>query len=533
MWYNLVINLVVFMNKIIIKKISWDRIYLNIELDNKLEKDLFLIWNNKKFKILDEYINENKINIPITCAYDDKMIEEGSWNLLYDDEIIKVDLEEAKTLESKDKVFFYGANNYAYIVTFGIDDEFSLIIKINYMKKNLKPNANKSISRKIINEKNIVIYLTKVMFFPLNILYRILSFFRIKKGNKILFMSETRNRLEGNLLALSNRLKERKLDKNFKLYYSFKKVLQEKKSIIYYLRLVNLISKVDYIFVDDYAPSFTYLKLKKTKLIQLWHAGVGFKSVGYSRFGKEGSPHPINSSHRKYDYAVVASPHLIPVYSEVFGLTKKHFLAPGMLRLDGYLNEEKINNIKDKLTKLYPIIKGKQVILFAPTYRGKGQKDAYYDYDKIDMEKLYNTCKNNGYCVLFKLHPFIKEKIKIKDEYSDLMIDASDYIDINELFYITNILITDYSSNIYEYSLFERPMIFFDYDLDEYAISRGVHNSLEDSPGNICRTFDELIGVLNNKKFDIDKVKDFKEKNVIYDSNNLACDKLISELLGR
>lgn len=521
------------MEDIIVKKISWNRIYLNIELNKDLVDDIFLMCDNKKFKILDEYINKNKISVPITCAYGDKMIEEGSWKLLYADKIIKIDLEEAKTIDSKDKVFFYSANNYAYIVTFNIDDEYSLIIRISYMKKNLNPKNNKHISRKVINKKNIVNFFTKVMFSLMNILYNILSFFKPKKGNKILFMSETRNRLEGNLLALSNRIKERKLDEEFKLYYSFKKVLQEKKSIFYYLKLVNLISKVDYIFVDDYAPSFTYLKLKKTKLIQLWHAGVGFKSVGYSRFGKNGSPHPINSSHRKYDYAVVASPNLVSVYREVFGLTKKHFLAPGMLRLDGYLNSDKVNIVKKKIIDKYPITQNREVILFAPTYRGTGQKDAYYDFDKLNISILYDVCKEKGYCLLFKFHPFIKDKINIPKKYSDLIIDVSDYVDINELFYVTDILITDYSSNIYEYSLFEKPMIFFDYDMDEYAISRGVHVNLEDSPGNVCQKFDELIELLNNKKFNIEKVKEFKDKNVVYDSDNNACDKLIKELFNK
>ena len=58
--------------------------------------------------------------------------------------------------------------------------------------------------------------------------------------------------------------------------------------------------------MDDYAPLFNWLKLKSgTELIQLWHAGVGFKAVGYARFGKKGTPNPWRCCYRQLDYAIV------------------------------------------------------------------------------------------------------------------------------------------------------------------------------------------------------------------------------------
>ena len=200
-----------------------------------------------------------------------------------------------------------------------------------------------------------------------------------------------------------------------------------------------------------------------------------------------------------------------------------------MLRLDGYLDEERIANVKERIYHSYPNIKNKKVILFAPTYRGTGQATAYYDNDQIDLDKLYELCVNNNYIVLFKFHPFIKDKITIKKEYQELLIDVSDYSDINELFYVTDVLITDYSSNIYEYSLFEKPIIFFDYDLEQYEILRGVHNSLEDSPGNVCKTFDEVLDILKNQNYDISKVKKFKNENIAYQDSK-SCDRLIKIL---
>lgn len=502
------------MDKLEIIKISWERIYLIIKFNQKIEKDLYLYDESLgKKKILRDYIDNDTLRMPITCAYDDTMIDSGIWKFLYEDQVISLNLDECSELDNNTRVFYY-RNIYAYIVTFSINDNLELLMTINYMKKNNNPKKDKIY--KIIPK----------------LYYKLCLLFSRKKGNTILFMSETRDGLEGNLKALSDRMIERGLDKEYNLTYSFNKLLNGNLSPKYFLKVIKKIAKADYIFIDDYTPTFGVIKLKNTKLIQIWHAGVGFKSVGYSRFGKDGSPHPIISSHRNYDYATVASENLISTYQEVFGLTKKHFLVPGMLRLDGYLDKDIIKNTKDKIYKEYPSIKDKKVILFAPTYRGMGQREAYYDYDKIDFDELYKLCKKENYIVLFKVHPFIDEKVPIKSEYKDLFIDVKDYKDINELFYITDILITDYSSAIYEFSLFEKPIIFFDYDKDEYQVIRGVHNNLDDSPGDVCTNFDEVLKLLKNKNFNIDKVKEYKKKNILI-QDELACDKLIKMIFNK
>lgn len=521
------------MEKLSIVSLTWNKIYLNITFNHQLEDNIYLIDNKKNKKLIcEDYINGCHLDLPITCAYCDSMIEEGQWCFLYQDELITIDIDEAKELEDRCKVFFYKKHDYAYVVSFNIDEEFKLIMHINYMKKNNKPKDNKRITTNRVFLHQLMSIALSFFSAFLRLEYALFSLFRRKKGNKLLFMSETRDRLEGNLAALNNRICERNLDKEYQLYYSFKKVLSEKKSIWYYVKTIALLSKVDYIFIDDYAPIFSLISLKKTKLIQLWHAGVGFKSVGYSRFGKDGSPHPLISPHRKYDYAVVASESLIPVYQEVFGLTREHFLSPGMLRLDGYLDDDRMEITRNKLYDSYPNIRGKDVILFAPTYRGAGQEVAYYDFDKIDLSRFYNLCEKNNYIVLFKFHPFIKNKLQINPKYQDLLIDISEYQDINELFYITDVLITDYSSNIYEYSLFEKPIVFFDYDMEQYAILRGVHEDLNKSPGNICKKFDEVLYILENKTFDIEKVKEFKIKNIAYQDSK-ACDRLIKMIFDK
>lgn len=518
------------MEELVISKIEWDNTRLKFYMNKKVDNFLVLKNNNnKKIEILKEWIKDNVISIPITYTNSDEMLSVGSWNLYLNNNKCRISIDEAKELENRTKVFFYGKDNYTYIVSFFIDDLFNLNIKVSYMMKN-KKNGRRRI---MIESNNIVDVTKKIAAFlakkTIQIYYNIVRTFSKSKKDKILLMSQTRSPISGNLKALDERLKERKLDKKYKIYYSFGKVLQEKISILYWIDLINKIAKSDYIFVDDYAPIFTFLKLKNSKLIQVWHAGVGFKNLGYSRFGKEGSPHPNDSAHRKYDYVTVAAEEHIQIYQEVFGLTKEHFIVTGLPRLDGYLDKEKIAKVKEELYQINNLWKNKKIILFAPTYRGKGQNDAYYDFDKIDFEKLYDLCKEK-YIVLFKFHPFIKEKIDIKEKYKKVFFDMSSYKDINELFYITDILITDYSSNIYEYSLFEKPIIYFAYDLEQYTCLRGIHRKKEDFPGELCNNFNEVLEIIKKNNFNLEQIKKFKRENFKYnDSKN--CDRVIDTIL--
>ena len=146
------------------------------------------------------------------------------------------------------------------------------------------------------------------------------------------------------------------------------------------------------------------------------------------------------------------------------------------------------------------------MVLFAPTYRGKNKKEAYYPYELIDFEKFYELC-GTEYVVLFKMHPWVSEPVPLQEGFSDKFIDVNLYLNINDLFYITDLLITDYSSNIFEYSLMKKPMLFFAYDKIQYSFSRGFHRPYEESaPGKVCYSFLELMEAFSKKSFEYEKV---------------------------
>ena len=351
-----------------------------------------------------------------------------------------------------------------------------------------------------------------------------------KKKKTLLFMSEQNKSITANQKAVYDRLVQRGDDKKFNILFSFRATVSEEQSKASWRRLLAKMAKADIIILDDHAPVMDWLVLKpETVVIQLWHAGAGFKSSGYSRWGNKGCPSTF-SCHRQYTYGIAGSKHIAHFFSEVWGINTEQVLPTGMPRMDEYLDEVYREKTTKKLYSMYPMCEGKKVILFAPTYRGKNRALAFYPYDLIDFDALYKLCKDE-YIVLFKMHPWVAESVPIPEEYSDVMLDVGRYPNINDLFYITDLLITDYSSNIFEYSLMRKPILFFAYDEIQYSFSRGFHRPYRESaPGKVVSTFDELLEAIKNEDFEFEKVETYVDLHFDYIDTH-ASDRVIDWLI--
>ena len=133
---------------------------------------------------------------------------------------------------------------------------------------------------------------------------------------------------------------------------------------------------------------------------------------------------------------------------------------------------------------------------------------------------------------MVKMHPFVHEAIQIPEAYRDRIVDFAKYPNINDLYYVTDLLITDYSSNYFEYSLMKKPVLFFTPDRELYELSRGVHRSVKESaPGKVCDTFKEMMDAMRNEDYEVEKIYQFVEDNFSqYDGK--ATDKAIQYVLG-
>lgn len=530
--------------------IYWERVFLHfiIESTGGEKEAVFKLLNfhtHENVAVEIEKSGENQYHfcLNIAAANVRSFLENGNWSIVYrlkesekyEECLLSIEL--GYRLDELTRVFRYCGEEFAYTINFSVSsndqENLTLVIKSYFMRKNNKWRKRHLVYRPESGKGVQVI--TKVFsalwIWGINIWYRICGIFRSRKKLHILLMNETNKLNTGNLQMIDKRLRERNLDEIIHISYSFREALGKKSSIFSWIKLITILALQDIIILDNFTPVFSFLKIRKdVDLIQVWHAGGGFKAVGYCRFGKDGSPFPEGSCHKAYTLAVTGSEHLTKVFEEVFGIEKEAFLPIGMPRLDGYLDPENIQNFRDGFYKKYKQFRNKKIILFAPTYRGTGQKDAYYDYNKINLEKIYEVC-GDEYVFLIKMHPFIKKHIEIPPRLSDKIFDFSDFPSINDLFYVTEILITDYSSNFYEFSLMRKPMLFYTYDRHIYELTRGVYRNVKESaPGKVCDTFDELIASLKDKDFECEKVEKFVKENFSHEMGN-ATDKLIDEVI--
>ena len=529
-----------------IVSISWERLYLSLDVRSESSHLVEFAFKNiktgKKTSFLHTLLENDiyRIRVNLSTIEPSGFLENGKWVLCAytSDESYECSVSEETALQFDDlsRIFRYGHLNYSYTVTFSvrtdnIDSLFfvmhSVFMKVNKHWKRRDFFEGGGFGPQIIKGLFKYCYLGFTCF-----IYKFFRFFSFKKEKNILMMSDSKIELSGNLKAIDERLKYRGLDKEYHISYYFNKNKVRKLSrFTERIKQIKLISKQNFIFVDDVSPTFYQFNLDpKVILVQVWHAGGGFKAVGYARFGKNGTPYPFRSFHRKYTHAICPSENLAEVFQEMFGISEEKMVPTGMPRADGFLNEIKMEEYTNYFYKENPQMINKKIILFAPTFRGNGETEATYDFDIVDLDRIFDFC-GEEYVFIIKMHPFIKASFEIPERVRSRIFNFSKESNINDLFYVTDLLITDYSSCYYEFALLNKPMLFFTYDRVLYELTRGVYQDVKlSAPGKVCDSFEELVEALINKDYEYWKVAEFI-KNNFGDTDKNASDEVIDRII--
>ncbi len=273
------------------------------------------------------------------------------------------------------------------------------------------------------------------------------------------------------------------------------------------------------VFINDASTAVAAVPLRaETKLINVWHACGAFKKFGLSTaellFGddaKEQQKHP-NYGHQTL--VTVSAPEVVWAYEEAMGIVPDSGVVQplGISRTDMFYDKRFIHDAKERVYSAFPQARGKKIILYAPTFRGR-VKEAVSP-DKLDINAFYEAFCDE-YVLMFKHHPFVQQPPVIPQEYADFAYDATKSLPIEALLCAADICISDYSSLVFEYSLFEKPIIFFAYDLKEYFDWRGFYYDYNDlAPGLIAETNEEMIDYIQhiNERFDRAAVQAFRQK---------------------
>lgn len=271
------------------------------------------------------------------------------------------------------------------------------------------------------------------------------------------------------------------------------------------------------VVLDDYFfPLYVLTPRPGSTVIQLWHGCGAFKKFGYSLIGKTfGADEDMVSQvriHLGYDVCLVSSMGVATHYAEAFDQPLERFRADlGIPRTDVLFGEMRIARTVAAVRARYAIPAGKRVVLYAPTFRG--DTNAARFADDLDLRAMAAALADD-HVVLVRLHPFVRAAAPLDPALAGFAIDVSDHPDINELLLVADLLITDYSSVIYEFSLLERPMVFFAPDHAAYERERGFYFDYRTGvPGPIAETTAEVIARLRDDTFDLERVRAFRDAN--------------------
>ncbi len=302
----------------------------------------------------------------------------------------------------------------------------------------------------------------------------------------------------------------------------------------------EIVAKSKYIITNSRLPK--YINIKKEQVyVQCWH-GTPLKRLGADiiQTGRNGIEKPKDTAKsfehegNRINYFVSPSKYASDKFITAFRLDKlgkQNCIAEtGYPRNDFLINfkKEDVKTLKNK----FGIDKNKRIILYAPTWRDNEytSEDGYIYNIAFDLDRLYKKF-GKEYQILLRTHYFISNSINY-DKYKGFVIDVSKADDINEIYVISDMLITDYSSVFFDFATLKRPIVFYMYDKEEYANDiRGFYLDLDELPGVIIDNQKDLEDVIENSKIDEEKQKAFINKFCYLDDGK-AGQRLIKQVFN-
>ena len=232
---------------------------------------------------------------------------------------------------------------------------------------------------------------------------------------------------------------------------------------------------------------------KKIVEVETWH-GTPLKKIGGEEHQNSMAPDRAKKARGKLDTSTIRcaqSEFDREIFSRIFCADKEAILLCDLPRNDKLLNysNDELNKVKADLGIEFE----KKVILYTPTYREYlvDENKKTYIAPPINIDK-WRTKLGMEYVLVFRAHYSVSKSLNLVND--GFIIDATDYSNINDLYAIADIMISDYSSTYFDYSILERPMLCFAYDLEEYEEKRGLYLDLNSSlPCPVDRDEDAII----------------------------------------
>lgn len=283
------------------------------------------------------------------------------------------------------------------------------------------------------------------------------------------------------------------------------------------------------IWLDNCRKERDAIKRKGQYYIQLWHGTVPLKKI------EEDAEEQLDQGYikeAKWDSELVD---LMTSGCEFFStLCEESFwyqgevLKSGEPRVDVLFQKQEEN--KNRVKQHFGIGEETRVVLYAPTFRTDGRMDCY----GVDFERILTILKNKtkqDWVFLVRLHPNISSNSEFI-QYTNSVMNATFYPDLYELFSVVDVLITDYSSLMFDAGVLKKPVYLFANDVEDYVKERGFYFELEKLPFTLAHSNEELIQHMQNfeSKSYSERLQKFYTEIGYYPAGN-AAEKIADKIL--
>ena len=266
-------------------------------------------------------------------------------------------------------------------------------------------------------------------------------------------------------------------------------------------------------WVNNMRQPLSILKRPETIILATWH-GTPLKRLVFDMEDLYSATPEykdiVYRQTRAWNYLLSDNPYSTEKFQRCFLVDREQILEAGYPANDPMYasdREEKAIQIKKKLG----IAPDKKVIMYAPTWRDDNfHESGKYGFDLgLDIDRMKQEF-GEEYVLLLRMHYFVVDRFDMT-QFGDFAVDVCEYDDITDLYLISDLLLTDYSSVFFDYANLKRPVLFYMYDLEKYRDNlRGFYLDIhKDLPGPILETNDQVIDAIKN----IEQVeKEYAEK---------------------
>ncbi len=359
--------------------------------------------------------------------------------------------------------------------------------------------------------------------------FAVFRIFGIRR-DKVFFVATHDDSAEGNIGIVSRALTQKKPEIH---QFFLTRKDSFKKPITFFVCKAYHMATAGTIFLDNEFMPMAYTPIsKKAKVVQLWHGTGSIKKFGLD--SEEGEVADLaRKANRRITHLIVNSKLTQKQYAGAFEIPEEKIYITGLPRTDLILDSQEIEKKRQTFREQFPELQNKRCILYAPTFRDEEtQKPGIH----LDLDHLTGVMSEED-VLLLRLHPFVAANFDdtfVESRYHGKVKNVSQYDGVTTLLAVSDCLITDYSSIVFEYCLFEKPMVFYAYDLEEFRDSgRGFYEDYESYvPGMIVRSQKEL-----EQKWGqwwdapMDRIREFRDETYRYLDKN-AVGRLFELIFG-